>query len=182
MLPVPSNGEMRGYGVPIYVNIRYPWPEPWEPPRVTLEDPNNTVNPYRRTFEVPSSWVGRRVVLTFDGVKSGSQVWVNGCWVGLGKNSRTPAEFDIPSFVSPGQNVLAVKNYQWCDGSYPEDQDFWRLSGIFREVYLWSPPQLHIRDFQVAHALRDRGAGGRSRSLCGGRKPDGHSRACRGRV
>lgn len=148
-IPVPSNVEMQGYGIPIYVNIRYPWPEPWEPPHVPREDPNNTVNQYRREFTVPRSWLGRRVLLTFDGVNSGFQVWVNGEWVGLGKDSRTPVEFDITRLVRPGRNLLAVENDRWCDGSYLEDQDFWRLSGIFRDVYLWSPPRVHVRDFEV---------------------------------
>jgi len=148
-LPVPSNVEMHGHGIPIYVNIRYPWPEPWNPPEVPRDDPNNTVNQYRREFTVPRSWEGRRVLLTFDGVNSGFQVWVNGHWVGLGKDSRTPVEFDITPYVKPGRNLLAVENYRWCDASYLEDQDFWRLSGIFRDVYLWSPPKVHIRDFEV---------------------------------
>jgi beta-galactosidase len=154
-LPVPSNVEMHGYGVPIYVNIRYPWPEPWNPPEVPREDPNNTVNQYRREFTVPASWQGRRVLLTFDGVNSGFQVWVNGHWVGLGKDSRTPVEFDITAHVKPGKNLLAVENYRWCDASYLEDQDFWRLSGIFRDVYLWSPPLVHVRDFEIRTDLDD---------------------------
>jgi len=148
-IPVPSNVEMHGYGIPIYVNIQYPWPGPWQPPKVPRDDPNNTVNQYRRTFTLPASWSGRRVLLTFDGVNSGFQVWVNGHWVGLGKDSRTPVEFDITPYVRPGRNLLAVENYRWCDGSWLEDQDFWRLSGIFRDVYLWSPPPLHVRDFEV---------------------------------
>jgi len=148
-IPVPSNAEIQGYGVPIYVNIRYPWPEPWTPPLVPGDDQNNTVNSYRRTFQVPSDWSGRRVLVTFDGVNSFFYLWVNGQKVGLGKDSRTPVEFDITSFVKPGQNLMAVENLRWCDGSYLEDQDFWRMSGIFRDVYLWSPPLVHICDFEV---------------------------------
>ena len=151
-IPVPGNVEIYGHGIPIYVNIRYPWT--WHgvkpnPPVVPEDDPNNTVNAYRRTFTVPKDWDDRRVLITFDGVNSFFNLWVNGQKVGLGKDARTPVEFDITKFLKPGKNLLAVENFRWCDGSYLEDQDFWRLSGIFRDVYLWSPGQLHIRDFEV---------------------------------
>jgi beta-galactosidase len=148
-IPVPSNVEKHGYGIPIYVNIPYPWRKPWTPPFVPPDDPNNTVNSYRRTFTVPRDWAGRRVLLTFDGVNSFFYLWVNGQKVGLGKDARTPVEFDITKSLKPGENLLAVENFRWCDGSYLEDQDFWRMSGIFRDVYLWSPPNVHIRDFEV---------------------------------
>ncbi len=151
-IPVPANVELHGYGVPIYVNIRYPWTwhgTPPTPPVVPGDDPNNTVNSYRRPFTVPADWSGRRVFLTFDGVNSFFYLWVNGERVGLGKDSRTPVEFDITRYVKPGRNLLAVENFRWCDGSYLEDQDMWRLSGIFRDVYLWSPPPVHLRDFEV---------------------------------
>ncbi len=138
--------------MPIYVNIRYPWT--WhgvkpEPPTVPEDDPNNTVNSYRRTFVVPKEWDGSRVLLTFDGVNSFFYLWINGEKVGLGKDSRTPVEFDVTKYLKPGENLIAVENFRWCDGSYLEDQDMWRLSGIFRDVYLWSTPSIHIRDFQV---------------------------------
>lgn len=148
-IPVPSNVELFGHGIPIYVNIRYPWHEPWTPPLVPGDDPNNTVNAYRRTFDVPSSWSGRRVLLTFDGVNSFYDLWINGQKVGMGKDSRTPTEFDVTKFVKPGRNLIAVENFRWSDGSYLEDQDMWRMSGIFRDVYLWSPPDMHIRDFEI---------------------------------
>jgi len=151
-IPVPSNVEMCGYGIPIYVNVKYPWT--WHgtkasPPIVPDDDPNNTVSSYRRTFDLPESWGGRRVLITFDGVNSFFSLWVNGEKVGVGKDSRTPVEFDITKFLKPGKNLLAVENFRWCDGSYLEDQDFWRMSGIFRDVYLWSPPDPHIRDFEI---------------------------------
>ncbi len=148
-IPVPANVEKYGYGIPIYVNIPYPWRKPWKPPYVPEDDPNNTVNSYRRTFTVPESWAGRRVLITFDGVNSMFYLWVNGEKVGMGKDSRTPVEFDITKFLKPGENLLAVENFRWCDGSYLEDQDFWRMSGIFRDVYLWSAPLVHLRDFEV---------------------------------
>jgi beta-galactosidase len=150
-IPVPANVEMQGHGIPIYVNIKYPWA--WKtkptPPIVPEDDPNNTVNSYRRTFTVPQDWDGRRVLITFDGVNSMFYLWINGQKVGMGKDSRTPVEFDITPYLQKGENLIAVENFRWCDASYIEDQDFWRLSGIFRDVYLWSPGDLHIRDFQV---------------------------------
>ncbi len=151
-IPVPSNVEMLGYGIPIYVNIQYPWT--WhgvrpDPPFVPEDDPNNTVNSYRRTFSVPNEWAGRPVFLTFDGVNSFFFLWINGQKVGLGKDSRTPVEFNITKFLQPGENLIAVENFRWSDGSYLEDQDMWRMSGIFRDVYLWSPPKLHLRDVEV---------------------------------
>ena len=152
LIDVPSNVELSGYGIPIYVNIRYPWTwhgqEP-NPPFIPEDEPNNTVNSYRHVFSVPQDWSGRRVFLTFDGVNSFFFLWINGQKVGLGKDSRTPVEFDITQFLKPGENLLAIENFRWSDGSYLEDQDMWRMSGIFRDVYLWSPPQVHIRDFEV---------------------------------
>ncbi|MBL9136592.1 MAG: DUF4981 domain-containing protein [Verrucomicrobiales bacterium] len=149
LIPVPANVEIEGHGIPIYVNIPYPWAKPWDPPHVPELDPNNTINSYRRTFEIPEAWNGRRVLLTFDGVNSFFYVWINGQRIGMGKDSRTPVEFDVTSRLRPGKNVIAVENLRWCDGSYLEDQDFWRMSGIFRDVYLWSPPTQHLRDFEV---------------------------------
>lgn len=148
-IPVPANVEIEGHGIPIYVNIPYPWPKPWTPPFTPDADPNNTVNSYRRTFELPADWNGRRILITFDGVNSFFYLWINGQKVGMGKDARTPVEFDITKYVKPGQNLIAVENFRWCDGSYLEDQDFWRMSGIFRDVYLWSAPPVHIRDFEV---------------------------------
>lgn len=148
-IPVPSNVEKLGYGFPIYVNIPYPWYKPWTPPIAPEDDPNNSVNSYRKTFRLPKGWAGRRTLITFDGVNSFFYLYVNGHKVGMGKDSRTPVEFDISRFLEPGENLLAVENFRWCDGSYLEDQDFWRMSGIFRDVYLWSPADLHLRDFEV---------------------------------
>ena len=154
-ISVPSNVELSGYGIPIYVNYHYPWRQPWTPPFVPGDDLNNSVNAYRRSFEVPGDWANRRIFLTFDGVNSFFDLWINGQKVGMGKDSRTPVEFDITKFLKPGKNLIAVENFRWSDGSYLEDQDMWRLSGIFRDVYLWSPPNLHIRDFEVNTASID---------------------------
>lgn len=151
-IPVPSNVEMEGYGVPIYVNIPYPWTRA-DPPYIPKDNPNNTVSAYRVEFTVPAQWKGRRVVLGFDGVNSFFYAWVNGHRVGMSKDSRTPAEFDVTPLVRTGSNLLAVEVFRWCDGSYLEDQDFWRLSGIFRDVYLYCVPQLHVFDFRVTTDL-----------------------------
>jgi beta-galactosidase len=155
-IPVPSNVEIFGHGIPIYVNVRYPWTwhgvEP-NPPFIPEDDPNNTVNSYRRSFTVPDDWAARRILLTFDGVNSFFYLWINGQKVGLGKDSRTPVEFDITQYIRPGENLLAVENFRWSDGSYLEDQDMWRMSGIFRDVYLWSVPTAHIRDFEISTDL-----------------------------
>ncbi len=158
-IPVPSNMEVQGYGTPIYTNFTYPFKKDW--PRVTGEPPKeyttyserDPVGSYRREFEVPAAWNGRRIFVTFDGVDAGFFVWVNGKRVGYSVNSRNPAEFDLTSFVTPGKNLLAVEVYRYTAGSYMEDQDMWRLSGIFRNVTLWSAPQVHIRDFAVTTDL-----------------------------
>ena len=104
---------------------------------------------YRREFELPASWAGRRMFITFDGVDSAFFLWINGEKVGYSVNSRNAAEFDVTKYVKPGKNLVAVEVYRYSAGSYLEDQDMWRLSGIFRNVTLWSAPQVHIRDFFV---------------------------------
>ena len=145
-IPVPSNVEVEGYGNPIYTNMAYPW-KPTNPPLIPHD--NNPVSSYRKTFSVPADWDGREVMLTFDGVNSFFYLWVNGTKLGFSKDSRTPATFRLTPYLKKGENLLAVEVYRWCDGSYLEDQDFWRLSGIFRNVYLWSVPTMHVRDFEV---------------------------------
>jgi len=153
-IPVPSNMEMQGYGVPIYTNVKYPFLKEGERPQPPyIPNFNNHVGSYRRTFEVPKDWDGRRIYIVFDGVNSFFYLWINGQSIGMSKDSRTVAEFDITDFVKPGKNQIAVQVFRWNDSSWLEDQDFWRLSGIFRDVYIWSTDQLHIRDFQVMTAL-----------------------------
>ncbi|MEJ0090998.1 MAG: glycoside hydrolase family 2 TIM barrel-domain containing protein [Limisphaerales bacterium] len=154
-IPVPSCWQLQGYGTPYYRNNGYTFQKDW--PRVLTEPPTNftayverdPVGSYRREFEVPKSWDGRRIFLTFDGVDSAFFLWVNGEKVGFSVNSRNAAEFDITRFLKPGKNLLAVEVYTYSAGSYIEDQDMWRLSGIFRNVSLWSAPDVHIRDFFV---------------------------------
>ncbi|MBN1853345.1 MAG: DUF4981 domain-containing protein [Pirellulales bacterium] len=154
-IPVPSNWQVLGYGVPLYSNVPYPFRK--DPPSVMGEPPRdytsyrhrNPIGSYRHTFTVPESWRGRQVFLQFDGVDSAFYLWINGKEVGYSEDSRTPALFNITNYVQSGDNVLAAEVYRYCDGSYLEDQDFWRLSGIFRDVSLWSTADIHIRDFFV---------------------------------
>lgn len=139
---VPSNWEMQGYGIPIYANIVYPFPK--NPPYISHND--NPVGSYKRVFSVPAQWTGRRVFLHFDGSTSGMYVWVNGKKVGYVQSVKNPAEFDITEYVSTGDNEIACEVYRWTDGSYLEDQDFWRLSGIERDVYIYSTADQRILD------------------------------------
>ncbi|MEI6971838.1 MAG: glycoside hydrolase family 2 TIM barrel-domain containing protein [bacterium] len=149
-LPVPSCWQLHGYGSPHYTNIIYPFPV--DPPRVPAGNPTGS---YRRTFLVPGDWKGMQVRLRFDGVDSCFEAYVNGRFAGMGMGSRLPHEFDITGHVRPGQNVLAVRVYQWSAGSYLEDQDMWWLSGIFREVSLVAMPELQIADLGVVTELDD---------------------------
>jgi beta-galactosidase len=151
-IPVPSNWEMHGYDHAIYLNIRYP--HPTNPPYIAHD--YNPVGSYRREFTIPESWGGRQTFLHFDGVQSAFYVWVNGQMVGYSEDSMTPAEFNVTPYLQKGQNILAVEVYRWCDGSYLEDQDFIRFSGIHRPVCLYSTPTEHIRDFFVRASLDDR--------------------------
>jgi len=151
-IPVPANVEIEGYGYPIYTNITYPWREATPP---NIPGDYNPVSAYRRNFTVPAEWDGRELFLTFDGVNSFFYLWINGEKVGFSKGSRTPATFDIGKYVKPGENKIAVEVFRWNDGSYIEDQDFWRVSGIYRDVYLWSTPKLHISDFEATPAAAE---------------------------
>lgn len=145
-LPVPANWQLHGYDVPIYSNIRYPFPID---DNFTVPTEDNPTGSYRRSFSLPAHWEDRQVFIVFEGVNSAFHFWVNGKPAGYSTDSRLPAEFDITSLLRPGENVLAVRVYRWSSGSYLEDQDFWRMSGIFRSVYLWSAPQVHVRDVTV---------------------------------
>jgi beta-galactosidase len=146
---VPGNWELQGFGVPIYTDTDYPFPA--DPPYIPHE--YNPVGSYRRSFTILDSWMDRQVFLHFSGVKSAMYVWVNGKKVGYNQGSKTPAEFNITEFIHTGTNMLAVEVYRWSDGAYLEDQDYWKVSGIERDVYLVSTPQTHIRDFFVKAGL-----------------------------
>jgi len=151
-IPVPGNIELHGFGYPNYTNIRYHF-DPVDPPRVPADQ--NWVGCYRRSFDVPPSWDGRQVFLRFEGAASAVEVWVNGERIGYNQGGRASAEFDITDALRTGPNTLAVKTYRLCDGTYLEDQDFWRLSGLYRDVLLWSAPPVHVRDFGVRPDLGD---------------------------
>ena len=144
-ISVPSNMEMEGYGYPIYVNKQYPFPK--NPPHIPHE--NNPVGSYKKEFIIPHSWKGKEVFLHFGAVASAAYYWINGKQLGYSQDSKTPVEFNISSFLIDGTNTLAVEVYRWCDGSYLEGQDFWRLSGIERDVLLIARPRTYVRDFFV---------------------------------
>lgn len=154
-IKVPSNWEIEGYGTPVYSNFNYIFKKDFPkvmstpPENYTTFKERNAVGSYRRDFTVPAEWAGRRVFITFDGVDNGFFIWVNGQKVGYSVNSRNAAEFDLTKYLKPGKNVLAVEVYRFTSASYLEDQDMWRLSGIFRNVTLWSTPQEHIRDYFI---------------------------------
>ena len=154
-ISVPSNWQVEGYGTPYYSNFTYIFQKDFPrvmstpPVKYTAYKERNPVGSYRREFTVPADWKGRRTFITFDGVDAGFFIWVNGRKVGYSVNSRNAAEFDLTNYVKPGKNILAVEVYRFTTGSYLEDQDMWRLSGIFRNVTLWSSPQEHIRDYFV---------------------------------
>ncbi len=149
-IAVPGNWQLQGYDRPIYVNVQYPFPID-DLPNVPEDD--NPTGSYRRYFTVPEDWQGRRVFLMFEGVDSAFYVWINGEQVGYSQGSRLPAEFDITDYLRPGENVIAAQVYRWSDGSYLEDQDFWRLSGIYRDVYLWAAPPVRLSDYRVRTPL-----------------------------
>ncbi|RHJ84426.1 glycoside hydrolase family 2 TIM barrel-domain containing protein [Parabacteroides sp. AM08-6] len=152
-IPVPSSWEMYGYGTPIYTNITYPHRN--NPPFIqgqkgyTIMDEPNPVGSYRRDFEIPQDWNGNEIFIHFDGVYSAMYLWVNGKKVGYSQGANNDAEFNITKYVKTGKNVLAVEVYRWSDGSYLEDQDMFRLSGIHRDVYLFATPKLRLRDYYL---------------------------------
>ena len=154
-ITVPGNWQTQGYGVPIYTNMEYPFRR--NRPSVTSEPPKdwtayenrNPVGSYVTFFDVTKDMLSKNLILHFGGVHSAMYLWVNGQKVGYSQNSMSPAEFDVTKFLRAGKNKLAVEVYRWCDGSYLEDQDMWRLSGIFREVQLWVRPLVHIANYHV---------------------------------
>ncbi|RLD81195.1 MAG: beta-galactosidase, partial [Bacteroidetes bacterium] len=151
-IPVPSNWEIEGYGIPIYVNIPYEWTKDPKPPIIGHD--YNPVGSYKTFFTIPENWKSRQVFIHFGAVKSAMYLWINGEKVGYSQGAKTPAEFNITKFLKKGKNSLALEVYRWSDGSYLECQDFWRISGIERDIYLFSTPNVMIRDFFV-HADLD---------------------------
>lgn len=150
-IPVPSNWEIQGYGTAIYTNIKYPFPK--NPPFIPNDD--NPVGSYRTSFEIADDWSEKDIFINFKGVSSAFYLWVNGKKVGYSQGSRTTVEFNITSYIQKGKNNLAVEVYRWCDGSYLEDQDFWRLSGIYRDVYLLARAKSYFKDYFIKAELSD---------------------------
>lgn len=142
---VPSNWEMKGYGIPIYVNISYEFTQNPQPPDIPGD--HNPVGSYRRSFTLPENWAGKEIFVHLGAVKSAFYIWINGQKVGYSQDSKTPAEFNITSYVHGGENSIALEVYRWSDGSWLECQDFWRISGIERDVYLFAAPKVHVFDF-----------------------------------
>lgn len=151
--PVPAMWELNGYGDAIYKNVGYAWANQFALNPPLVETKNNYVGSYRRTIELPAEWKGQKVYLHVGSATSNLYVWVNGQFVGYSEDSKMAAEFDVTKYLKPGKNLIAMQIYRWCDGSYLEDQDFWRLSGIGREVYLYARNPLHIEDIFVTPDL-----------------------------
>ena len=150
-ITVPANWELEGYGVPIYTNIVYPFP--LNPPFVDRD--YNPVGSYKRTFTLPTDWEDKDIYIQFGGVRSAMYVWVNGEKVGYSEGSKTSAEFNITDYIQEGVNNLAVEVYRWSDASYTEDQDFWRLSGMERDVFLYATNKVTLNDYRVIADLDD---------------------------
>jgi len=148
-IPVPSNWQLEGHGMPIYANVSMPFES--KPPSVPHE--GNETGLYRHDFNLDASWSQDKTILAFDGVQSAFYLWVNGMKVGYSQGSMTTAEFDVTSFIKTGENTLALQVIRWSDGSYMENQDFWRLSGVYRDVYLYRKPKTNFNDFQVVTDL-----------------------------
>ena len=152
-IPVPSSWQLHGYDHPIYTNVIYPWAQNNRVSAPGAPTDFNPVGHYRRTFTVPEKWDGKRIRLHFEGVESAYYVWVNGNYVGYAEDSFTGHEFDINKYLRKGENNISVQVFRWCDGSWLEDQDFIRLAGIMRDVYIYAVPTVHIQDFQIDATL-----------------------------
>ncbi len=148
-IPVPANWEVEGFGFPIYLDERYPFDTHWP----DTPEEYNPVGSYRHRFRIPETWKEQQIILHFAAAKSAMYLYINGQFAGYSQGSKTPAEFDITSLVSPGENLLAIQMYRWSDASYLESQDMLRMSGIEREVYLYALPRVSLLDFQVDAGL-----------------------------
>ena len=148
-MPVPGMWELNGFGDPLYLNIGYAWRPFYKnnPPYVPTE--RNHVGQYRHTFDVPAEWIGKDIILTIGSATSNVRVWVNGKEVGYSEDSKLQADFDLTKYVKAGENLIALEMFRWCDGTYLEDQDFWRFCGIARETYLTAYPKARISDLHI---------------------------------
>jgi len=150
-MEVPAHWELNGYGYPIYVNDKYPFKQ--NPPFIPHEF--NPVGSYIKEFEVPANWAAKEIFIQFGAVKSASYYWINGEFLGYNQDSKTPVEFNLTKFLKKGKNTIAVEVYRWSDGAYLECQDFWRMSGMTRAVFLWAAPKTYIRDYFVQADLEE---------------------------
>ena len=153
--PVPGLFELNGYGDATYKNIGYAWATQFDPNPPYISELNNYTGSYRRTFELPKDWKGKDVYFHVGSATSNLTLWVNGKYVGYSEDSKVAAEFNISKYLKPGKNLIAMQVMRWCDGSYFEDQDFWRFTGIAREVYLYARPKLHAADIRLNAALEN---------------------------
>ena len=153
--PVPGLFELNGYGDATYKNIGYAWATQFDPNPPYISELNNYTGSYRRTFELPKDWKGKDVYFHVGSATSNLTLWVNGKYVGYSEDSKVAAEFNISKYLKPGKNLIAMQVMRWCDGSYFEDQDFWRCTGIAREVYLYARPKLHAADIRLNAALEN---------------------------
>lgn len=151
--PVPGIWEMHGYGVPVYHGRGYAWLGQFESQPPFVEERNNHVGSYRRTISIPKDWIGNIICLHVGSATSNVTVYVNGQFVGYSEDSKVAAEFDITPYVHQGENLIAMQVMRWCDGSYLEDQDFWRMSGLSRQTYLYCQPKAHIGDVYIVPDL-----------------------------
>ena len=153
-MPVPGMWEMNGFGIPIYKNAGYVWANQFHPNPPFIEERNNHVGSYRRSFAIPADWNGDDIFIHIGSATSNLTMYVNGQYVGYSEDSKVAAEFNITKYIKPGQqNLIAMQIMRWCDGSYLEDQDFWRLCGIARECYIYARPKAHITDLFITPDL-----------------------------
>ena len=155
-MPVPGLWELNGYGVPVYVNIGYAWKGLYESNPPVVPENGNYMGQYRRAFDIPAGWNGKPVYLCIGSATSNVRVWVNGKAVGYSEDSKLEARFDITKAVRPGRNVIALEIMRWCDGTYLEDQDFWRLSGLARDVYVYTREKARLEDLNVTADMTGR--------------------------
>ena len=144
--PVPGLFELNGYGDKIYKNVGYAWCTTFKNDPPHIGETNNYTGSYRRTFDLPQNWKGQEVYFHVGSATSNLSLWVNGKYVGYSEDAKVAAEFNITKYLKPGKNLIAMQVMRWCDGSYLEDQDFWRFTGIAREVYLYAKPKVHVQD------------------------------------
>ena len=160
-MPVPGIWELNGYGDPVYLNVGFAWRGHFKdnPPQVPVKD--NHVGSYRRTITLPDAWQDKQVIAHFGSVTSNIYLWVNGHFVGYSEDSKVAPEFDLTPYLKKGENLIAFQCFRWCDGSYCEDQDFWRLSGVARDTYLYArDKKAYLEDLRITPDLTDNYANG----------------------